>query len=298
MLDLFSMSPTFFLFSVAVLGLIVGSFLNVVIVRLPVMLQQDWFKQCKEFLSENYQINVQAKDNSGQSTYNLIKPASQCPSCQTSIKPYDNIPVFSYLLLRGKCRTCQAAIPLRYPIIEALTALISVLTAYHFGFTLTLLPALIFTWGLITLTVIDLDQQLLPDDITLPFLWLGLLVNIQGMFCPLPEAILGASLGYLTLWSFYWLFKILTGKEGMGYGDFKLLAMMGAWIGFKGLLPIILISSMLGAIIGIGLILLRRHQKGTPIPFGPFLAGAGWIVFLYGDKIINYYLQYSGMAVL
>ena len=296
MLDTLTMSPTLFLILITLLGLVIGSFLNVVIARLPVMLQKGWYEQCKLFLSENYQINLQPDKRSPQAPFNLMLPRSQCPSCKTSIKIWDNIPIMSFLLLKGKCRSCQTRIPLRYPLVECFTALLSVLTAYHFGLTSSLLPGLLLTWALITLTMIDLDQQILPDNITLPFLWLGLLVNIQDTFCTLPQAILGAVLGYLILWFIYWIFKLITGKEGMGYGDFKLLAMLGAWVGVTGLLPIILISSFIGAITGITLILLKKHEKGHPIPFGPFLAGAGWIVFLYGDKIISYYFSLTGMT--
>lgn len=297
MLDSISLSPPLFLLSISILGLIIGSFLNVVIVRLPTMLQKDWYDQCKTFLAENYDISITHPKEDLTKPYNLLFPASTCPSCDKPIKWYDNIPILSFCLLKGRCRHCSHNISWRYPIIEFATACLSVMTAIHFGMSFALIPALLLTWALITLTVIDFDLQILPDNITLPFLWLGLLINLQGVFCPLTEAILGASVGYLTLWSFYWLFKLITGKEGMGYGDFKLLGMLGAWIGIKSILPIILISTFIGAFVGITLIVLRKHKRGAPIPFGPFLAGAGWIVFLYGDKILNYYFVVSGLTV-
>ncbi|MGE4349576.1 MAG: A24 family peptidase [Candidatus Berkiella sp.] len=295
MLEMLSLSPILFLFFICLLGLIVGSFLNVVIVRLPIILQQDWFNQCKNFLSETHNITIPAS-TSEEKSFNLLVPRSHCPTCKHTVRAVDNIPILSYLFLGGKCRNCQTPISIRYPLIEILTAVLSIFTAYHFGLTIQLFPALLFTWALIALTMIDYDQQILPDNITLPFLWLGLLLNLQNLYCTLPEAILGASLGYITLWSLYWIFKLTTGKEGMGYGDFKLLAMLGAWIGIKGLLPIILFSSLIGAILGITLVLLKKHQKDVPIPFGPFLASAGWIVFLYGDKITNYYFAFSGIS--
>lgn len=298
MLEMLMLSPILFLSFICVLGLIIGSFLNVVILRLPIILQQDWFNQCKSFLSENHNITITTPGSDcDKASFNLLVPRSHCPKCKSIVNAFDNIPIISYLLLKGKCRNCRAPISIRYPLIEIFTAVLSILTAYHFGLTIQLLPALLFTWALIALTMIDYDQQILPDNITLPLLWLGLLVNLQNFYCTLPEAILGASLGYISLWSLYWLFKLTTGKEGMGYGDFKLLAMLGAWVGIKGLLPIILLSSLLGAILGITLVLLKKHQKDVPIPFGPFLAGAGWIVFLYGDKIINYYFAISGMSL-
>lgn len=295
MLEMLMLSPILFLFFICLLGLMVGSFLNVMIVRLPIILQQDWLNQCKNFLSENYNITIPTP-TSEKTNFNLLVPRSHCPKCKHTVRAFDNIPILSYLLLGGKCRNCRTTISIRYPLIESLTALLSLLTAYHFGLSIQLLPALLFTWALIALTMIDYDQQILPDNITLPFLWFGLLVNLQNFYCTLPEAILGASLGYIILWSLYWVFKLTTGKEGMGYGDFKLLAMLGAWVGIKGLLPIILFSSLIGAIVGVTLILVKKHQKNVPIPFGPFLASAGWIVFLYGDKIINYYFAFSGIS--
>lgn len=287
-------TPLLFFSLVALLGLLIGSFLNVVILRLPVMLQKDWFTQCQQFLSENYQIEVPAVEKAFPKTYNLITPRSHCSSCQTPIRMIDNIPIISFLLLRGKCHHCHHAISWRYPLVEFLTAVLTTVTAYHFGFSFALLGALIFTWALIVLTLIDLDKQILPDNITLPLLWLGLLFNIQNYYCPLSEAILGATIGYLSLWALYWVFKFLTGKEGMGYGDFKLLATIGAWVGFKLLLPVILISSFLGALIGLSLIALRKHKREAPIPFGPFLALGGWVTFLWGEQLLSFYFRISG----
>lgn len=287
---------------IGLLGLMIGSFLNVVIHRLPVMMQRDWFNQCKEFLLETCHITLPQPQNAKQvleqpQTYNLALPASHCPKCENKISLLDNIPILSYLLLQGKCRNCQAKISLRYPFIELLTAILSIVTAMHFGMQIIVIPALILTWSLIALAWIDIDEQILPDDITLPLLWAGLLLNIQGYFCTLPQAILGAAIGYLSLWSLYWIFKLLTGKEGMGYGDFKLMAMLGAWMGLKSLLPIILLSSLVGAVVGITLIVLKKQEKDNPIPFGPFIAAAGWITFIWGNDIIQAYLRFSGLSV-
>jgi len=286
---------------IGLLGLMIGSFLNVVIHRLPVMMQRDWLSQCKEFLSENCQITLASSQSSKPildqpQPYNLALPASHCPICKYKIGLLDNIPILSYLLLKGKCRNCQAKISLRYPLIELLTAILSVITAIHFGKEIVVIPALILTWSLIALAWIDIDEQILPDDITLPLLWAGLLLNIQGYFCPLPQAILGAAIGYLSLWSLYWAFKLITGKEGMGYGDFKLMAMLGAWMGLNSLLPIMLFSSLVGAVVGITLIALKKQERDNPIPFGPFIAAAGWITFIWGNDIIQAYLQFSGLS--
>lgn len=294
--------PLPYLGMVALLGLIVGSFLNVVIYRLPIMLQRDWFNQCKEFLSDTCQITIPTSQKTESilekpKTFNLALPASTCPQCRTQIKIYDNIPIVSYIILKGKCRHCQTKISIRYPFIEILTALLSVVTALHFNLQPILIPALILTWSLIALAWIDIDEQILPDNITLPLLWLGLLLNISGLFCPLPQAILGATVGYLSLWSLYWVFKLLTGKEGMGYGDFKLMAMLGAWMGLKSLLPIILLSSLVGAVVGITLIALKKQHRDNPIPFGPFIAAAGWITFIWGSDIIQAYLRFSGLSI-
>ncbi len=263
------MDPTLlFSFYIGFLGLLVGSFLNVVILRFPQALEADSL-----------------------SLFPLLLPRSHCPKCLTAIAWYDNIPLLSYLNLRGKCRHCQKTISKRYPAIEALTALLSFWIAYHFGFHLETLAALCLTWSLIALFFIDLDHMLLPDDITLPILWLGLLFNVLNVFTSTESAILGAVFGYGILWSVYWVFKIITHKEGMGYGDFKLLALFGAWLGWEALPFIILFSSLLGSIIGILLILFRRKTKNTPIPFGPFLIIAGFTALLWGQKINQLYLN-------
>lgn len=264
------------------LGLCVGSFLNVVIHRLPRMMEQDWHAQCAEL---NGAQPVEPAE-----PLTLAKPRSRCPHCGHQIGALENIPILSYLLLRGKCSTCAAPISPRYPVIEALTALLSALAAWHFGTTLAMAMALIFIWALIALTFIDFDTQLLPDSITLPLLWLGLLFNLYGGFVTLSSAVIGAAAGYLSLWSVYWAFKLITGKEGMGYGDFKLLAALGAWMGWHMLPAIILLSSLVGAVIGIVLIFLARRGKDVPIPFGPYLAGAGLIALFWGPQINELYL--------
>jgi leader peptidase (prepilin peptidase)/N-methyltransferase len=296
-IDLLTHSQPLYLGCVAILGLIMGSFLNVLIYRLPKMLERDWTKQCVSFLVEHNQLAENAfSPQSDVQPFNLMTPRSRCPYCQHQISALENIPVFSFLVLRGKCRACHHAISWRYPIIEILTAIFSVLTAMHFGFSWQALFALILTWMLIAISVIDLDHQIIPDDIALPLLWLGLAVNIQHTFTDLTSATIGAMAGYLSLWCVYWLFKLITHKEGMGYGDFKLLAMLGAWLGWQVLPIIVLLSSFVGAVVGLSLILFRRLQRTQPIPFGPFLAIAGWLSLIFGDKIVQYYLHYAGLT--
>jgi leader peptidase (prepilin peptidase)/N-methyltransferase len=276
------LSEPAFVLTVAVFGLAIGSFLNVVIHRLPRMMEDDWRAQCAELAG--------APAPAPAARYNLIVPRSHCPSCRTPLRASDNIPIVSWLILRGKCGHCGARISARYPVVEALTALLSAIVAWRLGFGWPTAAALVFTWALIALTFIDADTTLLPDDITLPLLWLGLGVNVFGMFAPLKDAVIGAIGGYLALWSVYWLFKFATGKEGMGYGDFKLLAALGAWMGWKALLPIVLLSSVVGAIVGIVLIVLARRGREIPIPFGPYLATAGWIVFLVGEPLTRWFV--------
>lgn len=274
-----------------VLGLLVGSFLNVVIYRLPKMMERDWQDQCRDFLTNDANIATLPANDSTQEPFNLMVPVSRCPHCGHKIKPWENIPIISYLFLRGKCSNCNTNISMRYPIIELVTGLLSVAVIYYVGVNWSGLAALIFTWSLIALTMIDIDTYLLPDDITLPLLWLGLIVNSFNSFTDLPSALWGAIAGYLALWSVYKLFKLVTGKEGMGYGDFKLLAALGAWMGWQMLPQIILLSSLVGAIIGISMIVIRGRDKNIPIPFGPYLAIAGWIAFVWGDTINQSYLK-------
>jgi len=274
-----------------VLGLLVGSFLNVVIYRLPKMMERDWQQQCRDFLTNDGDIATLPANDSKQGPFNLMVPVSRCPHCGHKIKPWENIPVFSYLFLRGKCSDCKAKISIRYPIIELMTGILSVAAIYYVGVNWSGLAALIFTWSLIALTMIDFDTYLLPDDITLPLLWIGLIANSFNAFTDLPSALWGAIAGYLALWSVYKLFKLVTGKEGMGYGDFKLLAALGAWMGWQMLPQIILLSSLVGAVIGISMIVIRGRDKNIPIPFGPYLAIAGWIAFVWGDTINQSYLK-------
>ncbi len=281
-------SPILFSALAGVVGLLVGSFLNVVIYRLPVMMQKNWRKDCQDYLG--LEAEPQAEE-----PFNLVFPLSRCPGCNTPIKPYQNIPVISYVFLRGKCAKCKNPISLRYPLIEAFTAATSFIIAWHFGFTPQTGFALLLTWSLIALSFIDIDHQLLPDSITLPVLWLGLLLSLFGLFTDSHASIIGAIAGYLVLWGVFHLFKLLTGKEGMGYGDFKLLALFGAWLGWQSLPAIILLSSLVGAVIGIAMIIFSRHDRNTPIPFGPYLAAAGWIALIWGADINQFYLKIAGL---
>ncbi|WP_371364857.1 A24 family peptidase [Pseudomonas sp. QL9] len=275
-----------FVLCAALLGLLVGSFLNVVIHRLPKMLQLDWEQQARDTLA--------LPQPEKRETYNLILPNSHCPHCDHEIRPWENIPVVSYLALRGKCSSCKAPISARYPLIEVATALLSAFVAWHFGFTWQAGAMLLLSWGLLAMSMIDVDHQLLPDALVLPLLWLGLIVNAFGLFTSLSDALWGAVFGYLSLWTVFWVFKLVTGKEGMGYGDFKLLAMLGAWGGWQVLPLTILLSSLVGAVLGVIMLRLRNAESGTPIPFGPYLAIAGWIALLWGDQITTSYLQFAG----
>jgi len=289
-----SENQTTYLFSVAVVGLLVGSFLNVVIYRLPIVLKKQWRQDCLLFLAEDSDKQTSV-ENINEPTFGLITPRSHCPQCGHQISAWENIPIFSYLLLRGKCRACAAPVSLRYPVVELLGATLAVAVAWKFGFTLQAAMAIVLSWALISMSFIDYDHQYLPDNITLPLLWLGLIANLNGLFTDIESALIGTMAGYLILWSIYKLFKALTGKEGMGYGDFKLLAMFGAWLGWQQLPAIIFLSSVAGAVIGISLILLKQHERNKPIPFGPYLAIAGWIALLWGDDINQAYLNWVGL---
>ena len=270
-----------------VFGLMVGSFLNVVIYRLPIMMEAEWTQQCSELL----EIENPSKIDGSKSKFNLAFPNSHCPKCKHEISVLENIPVFSWLLQGGKCRHCQAPISSRYPIIETITAIITALVVQQSGFTWLTITLLLLAWSLIALTMIDFDHQLLPDDITLPLLWLGLGVNSLGFITSLQDALWGAIAGYGILWTVYWLFKLATGKDGMGYGDFKLLAALGAWMGWQALPIIILLSSLVGAIVGLSLIVIKGRDKNIPIPFGPYLASAGFLTLLWGEQITTFYYR-------
>ncbi len=278
----FLANPLYMAVVCLLLGLMVGSFLNVVIYRLPVMMQREWEAQCADLRGETLPVPER---------FNLAVPRSRCPKCGHAIGALENIPVLSWLVLRGRCRGCQASISPRYPLIEALCGLLSAYVGWRFGYTLAGLGALLFVWAMIALTFIDFDTQLLPDDITLPLLWLGLVFNLGGQFVDLKSAVIGAMAGYLALWSVYWGFKLATGKEGMGYGDFKLLAAIGAWFGWQMLPMTILLSSVVGAVVGISLIVFTRHGRNTPIPFGPYLATAGVIALFWGKSLSGLLLQ-------
>jgi leader peptidase (prepilin peptidase)/N-methyltransferase len=276
-----------FVLCALLIGLLVGSFLNVLIYRLPKMMQREWREQAREIL----ELPNEAPD----ATFNLVLPNSNCPHCSHEIKPWENIPVISYLFLRGKCSSCKAPISMRYPLVELACGLLSAFIAWHFGFTWQAGAMLLLTWGLLAMSLIDVDHQLLPDSLVLPLLWLGLITNSFGLFTSLEDALWGAIAGYLSLWSVYWLFKLVTGKEGMGYGDFKLLAMLGAWGGWQVLPLTILLSSLVGAVLGLIMLRLRNAETSTPIPFGPYLAIAGWIALLWGEQITSSYLQIAGL---
>lgn len=285
LIELAQALPWLYLSLVFLFSLMVGSFLNVVIHRLPIMMERDWHAEYTDYFGD-HTSPIPATER-----YNLMVPRSRCPHCDHPIGALENIPLLSWLWLRGRCRNCRAPISARYPLVELLTALLSVAVAATLIPGWGTLAALVLTWVLVALTFIDLDKMLLPDQLTLPLLWGGLLFNLLGGFVPLADAVIGAMAGYLVLWALYWAFKLLTGKEGMGYGDFKLLAALGAWLGWQALPIVLLLSSLVGAAIGIGLILLRNHHQGKPIPFGPYLAIAGWIALLWGDSITRWYLH-------
>ena len=273
--------PVFFTLTCTLLGLVVGSFLNVVILRLPKMMEQTWQRECCELLEQPAPEAT---------AISLSQPGSQCPSCGATIKPWQNIPVISWVLLRAQCANCGTAISARYPFVELSTGILSGLVAWQFGFSPETLTALILVWGLIALTGIDIDTQLLPDILTLPLLWLGLGINLFAVWTPLSSAVIGAMLGYGILWGVYWLFKLVTGKEGMGYGDFKLLGALGAWFGWQAIPLMILLSSLVGAVLGIAILLAKGQGRNTHMPFGPYLAGAGLIMLFFGEILIDRYL--------
>ncbi|WP_028631767.1 prepilin peptidase [Pseudomonas parafulva] len=283
--NLLAMQPAYFITLVALLGLLAGSFLNVLVHRLPIMLERQWRREAQAVL--NLPVTLYQR-------FDLCLPASHCPGCGQRIRAWQNIPLLSYLALGGRCGACKASISLRYPLVEAACALLSLAVAWRFGPSAQALMALLLTWCLLALSLIDARHQLLPDVLVLPMLWLGLIVNCAGLYVPLSDALWGAVAGYLSLWAVYWAFKLLTNKEGMGFGDFKLMALIGAWGGWQVLPLTLLLSSVVGAVVGLCLVGLRRHALGTPIPFGPYLAIAGWIAVLWGDEIHLSYMQLLG----
>ena len=271
----------------AVLGLLVGSFLNVVILRLPERMATNWRREARDVL--------EMETDDTPLPPGIVREPSHCPRCKHPLSATDNIPLFSWLLLCGRCRYCKTKISIQYPLVELLSGVLSAVVMWKFGPTWLALAGLVLTWVLIAAAGIDFRTQLLPDQLTLPLLWLGLLLSLLPMFVNAPSAIIGAAIGYLSLWSVYWAFKLLTGKEGMGHGDFKLLAALGAWMGPVALLPIILVSSLIGALVGGSLIALRKHQREIPMPFGPFIAAAGWVWFIAGPNLLHSYMQFTGM---
>jgi leader peptidase (prepilin peptidase) / N-methyltransferase len=298
--DVLAASPAFFVGSALLLGLIVGSFLNVVIHRLPIMLEREWREQCEELARASSDAKAAPAGTAprpAEPRFNLIVPRSACPACGALIRAWQNIPVISYLLLRGRCAQCSAPISVRYPAVELVSGVASAVVAWKMGFGWPAAAALVLTWFLIALAMIDIDEQLLPDQLTLPLLWIGLLLSLaapspQGAPVPVDvrSSLIGAAAGYLSLWSVYHVFRLLTGKEGMGYGDFKLLGALGAWLGWQMLLPIVLTAALVGAVVGGLMLSVKGKDRGTPIPFGPFLAGAGWLMLLFGHEIVTKYL--------
>ena len=280
-ISLFEHQPVLFLGTLFVLGSVVGSFLNVVIYRLPVMMQREWRHDCLEFLEQANETEIEK--------FNLSVPRSRCGSCGHQITFLENIPVISYLVLGGKCSSCKESISAQYPLVEVFTGIVSVIIGWYFGVSIQTLAALFLTWCLIAASGIDIGHKLLPDSITLPLLWLGILLSLFDVFVSLEDSVIGAMAGYLSLWTVFILFKLVTGKEGMGHGDFKLLAMLGAWLGWKPLFVVILTSSVVGATIGISMILLNKTERSTQIPFGPYLAAAGWITLLWGNELMHFY---------
>src|ERR1700692_2574247 len=298
---LYSEHIALFAGSIFVLGLVVGSFLNVVIYRLPIILEREWRDQATELLPTAL-VQTAVADADAPSRFTLSVPRSACPACKAPITAWQNIPIVSWLLLRGRCAACKTKISARYPLVELATALLSGWVAWHFGFGVSAACALLVTWALIALTGIDIDHQLLPDNITLPLMWTGLLAAVlfgsePGQALPVSarDALIGAAAGYLSLWLVFHGFRLVTGKEGMGYGDFKLFAALGAWLGWKMLPLVILLSAAAGALLGILMIVLRGRDRSAPMPFGPYLAAAGWLAMMYGDELVSSYLRMSGL---
>lgn len=285
-INFYTNNITAFALTVGLIGLLIGSFLNVVVYRLPKMLMRDWHAQAREVLE------LPAQDQA--ETFNLVLPNSACPHCNHEIKPWENIPLLSWLFLRGKCSSCKQPISMRYPLVELACGLFSAVIAYQFGVSWEALAMLVLTWGFLAMSLVDADHQILPDVLVLPLLWLGLILNSTGLFTNLTDALWGAVIGYMSLWTLFWLFKLITGKEGMGYGDFKLLALIGAWGGWQVLPLTILLSSVVGAVCGVIILRLQRNSFSNPIPFGPYLAIAGWIALIWGEQITSSYLQFAG----
>lgn len=297
LIELFNASRILFIAAVGFVALLFGSFLNVVISRLPTALQKDWRKQCEIFLAED-NVDVEQESlhqNNSSLLLDLFTPRSHCPRCQVPIKPYDNIPLLSYLLLRGKCRACQTHISLQYPLVEALTAVLCMIVAWKFGVTWHTIAGCFLTCVLIVQSGIDLKHKIIPDEITMPTLWIGIFISIWSIYVTSEDAIIGAIAGYTILWVVYWVFYWITKKEGMGYGDFKLLAMLGAWLGWQVLPLIVLCSSIVGSIVGIAALLFMHKKRNFRIPFGPFLALAGWIALLWGTELNAWYMSFSGI---
>ncbi|WP_444910264.1 prepilin peptidase [Microbulbifer sp. TRSA005] len=292
MQDFLIFHPVLLISSAFILGLIIGSFLNVVILRLPTMMEREYKRDFYSYFNTTPDTKEQEEL---EKAFNLVLPNSHCSKCKTEIKPWQNIPVVSYLLLRGKCGSCGTPISKRYPLIELATGILTAVVVWQLGFTWQALAGCVFTWALVALTGIDFDKQLLPDSITLPLLWGGLLINLWGIFVPLQDAVIGAIAGYLSLWLVFHIFKLVTGKEGMGAGDFKILAAIGAWFGWQMLPLVILLSAAVGAIAGISWSLAVGRDRNLPIAFGPYLAGAGWIAMLWGEQIVAWYLSFSGL---
>ncbi|MFT5548477.1 MAG: leader peptidase (prepilin peptidase)/N-methyltransferase [Candidatus Azotimanducaceae bacterium] len=283
LISFFQLHVATYLTFLFILGLLIGSFLNVVIYRLPIMMQREWRSDCLEFLEQPLETETES--------FNLSMPRSSCSECGHAISALENIPILSYLALKGKCKACKTSISIQYPLVELFTGIISLVIGWHFGVSLQTLAGLFFSWCLIAASGIDLGHKLLPDNITLPLMWLGILISFFNVFIDLETSVIGAIAGYLCLWSVFILFKLVTGKEGMGHGDFKLLAALGAWCGWKMLFVIVLTSSLVGAVIGILMILLSKTKRNTEIPFGPYLASAGWISFIWGPVLLTTYLN-------